>query len=688
MASGEGKRADVVGLNTVTRLVAVLGLFSLPAFLDWGAIGDAAALYPLAGTSHPYWVPSHAVLLYLRAPAVILSACILLLTPGLLLALAGGVARSMAGWVLAGFMISIVVVSTAAGIVQGLIRTPLVHGAFAATVAACSVACLSVLCYRLARRRPIARPWSTDNAASTIAAMVGTSLLLLISLAPKFYWDSFNGDGAHTFEAARLLLRQPVPFFGPNSGVMSSFPSVSTMLYAYPESWFLRLFGDVEASVRVPWVLYLTALFCGIVAVAEHARTALGRAAQWLIWLELTVYAITMAYSATYSPYSADIALPATQDTLLMVMFLAYVLFFVEKQGWWMALALALTYLSLPNGFLLILFWLAAVQFWRPRPSWQVVRSVAVLTGCIIGASLLSRLLPALNLPPPGGEYGVKGLLSRFAFLQFSDWRRFTYVVLPGGLVPALALLGWRRLDVVGRSLALVTIAYFALFFIQAHIALHHFVPVMLLPLAIFWRGWGDRVSWSRPVLLAAIAGGALVALVLSLPRNSLPYVASREVGSAVEDRTVGYDRSAPATFRRSELFANLFPIDWDERVPERSFGGSPLVWLYYAHRAPAGTRSTNYVLQDRREPAPTRARLLAMDADASLYVLSDSVWARHLALRPSTPAGSVAYEVPRGILFRSERLENGPRVFNMVHMLGALGVDTARFLRRLGVKQ
>ena len=677
---------DAARINTVVRLALVLAAASLPVLLDRGAITEAAGLYPLAASTHPYLVPSHGVLLYLRAPVVVLSACVLLLTPGLLVALAVGMARTMAVWVLAGLMLSLVIVSASAGAAQGLIGGPLVAGAFATTVAVCSVCCLGLLCYRVGRRWPIARPWSSENAGTTVTAILATSFLLLVALAPKFYWDSFNGDGAHTFEATRLLLSQSVPFFGPQAGHVSSFPGVTTMLYVYPASWFLRLFGDVEASVRLPWVLYLSALFCAIVALAEHGRPPLGRAASWLICLGLTVYAITMAYSATYNPYTADIALPATQDTLLVVMFLAYVLFFVEKRQWWMALALALTYLSLPNGLLLILLWLAAVMFWRPRPSRQIVQSVAVLTGCFLGASLFSQLLPAINLPPPGGEYGVTGLLSRFAFLQFTDWHRFVYAILPGGLVPALALVGWNRLDAIGRSLALVAIGCFALFFIQGHIALHHFVPVMLLPLAVFWRGWGDRVDWNSPAMVAGIAGAALVALVLSLPRDAAPHVASREVGFAVEDRTIGYDRSEPVTFRRSELFANLFPIDWDASVPERSFGGSPLVWLYYAHHSPLATRSTNYVLEDRREPAPKQARLVAMDADAALYVLSDSVWARHLALRPPTPAGSVAYEVPRGVLFRSERMEDGPHIFNMVNALGAIGVDTARFLRALGV--
>jgi hypothetical protein len=687
-APAERMATTTLDLNAIARLAFLLGVASLPVILDSGAIAQAASLYYLAESAHPYWVPSHGVLLYVRAPAVAISACALLLTPGLFLALAVGMTRTIGVWVLAGFMLSMVAVSVAAAVVQLAIGVPLVDDPFVATVLGLSAACVSLLWFRVIHGHSVARPWAHIHSWTTIAVIVGWSVPLLISLAPKFYWDSFNGDGAHTFEAARLLLHQPVPFFGASAGNVSSFPGMTAVLYLYPASWFIRLFGDIEAAVRIPFILELTALYCAIAAVAEQGSVALSRVARWLIALSLTVYAVTMAFSATYSPYSADIALPATQDTLLVAMFLAYVLFFLDGRRGWMALAIVLTYLTLPSGLMLILLWLAAVMFWRPRPWPLVIRSFAVILICVVAGALVTRLLPVLGVPGPGGEYRAAGLLKYFAFVQFTDWHRILYVLIPAGLIPVLVAFAWKRHDHAGRTLALVAFGYFCLFFIQAHIALHHFVPAMILPLVVFWRYFARVNEGRRQVLLSASAAASLGALVISLPQNAGPETISRRVGFSIEDRTQGYVRSDPLSFRRAELFAKLFPIGWEAVVPERSFGGSPLVWLYYAHHAPRDERAPNYVLQTLGTPAPAGMRLIAGDRRAALYVRSDSVWRQHLALRPPTPAGSAIYVVPRGTLFRSESAGDGQRTYSMMRVLRSIGLDTAFISNRFGAKR
>ena len=673
-------------LRAIARLAIALLVISLPAVLDRGVIADAAALYPLAESANPYWIPLRATLLYVRAPAAAISACVLFLAPGLLLALASGVARTISMWVLAGFMLSIVTVSVVAAVAQAAIGTPLIDGGFLATLMVCWALSAAVLCLRAMHGKRIARPWTDQSSATSIAVLVVLPVLLLITLAPKFYWDSFNGDGVHTFEATRLLLRQPVPFFGPQAGSAGSYPGVSTMLYLYPASWFMRVFGEVEAAVRLPFILELTVLWCAIVSVVEYGRAPLSREGRWLIAFGLVTYAVTMTFSASYSPYSADIALPATQDTLVVAMFLAYVLFFLEGRLWWMTFGIVLTYLSLANGLLLILLWLVAVLFRRPLSSPVIVRSLTATAGCVLGGALLAILLRAIGLPAPGREYGLVGTLRYFVFLQFTDWHRFVYVLVPSGIIPFFALFANKRHDEVARPLALATLGYFALFFVQGHLALHHFVPVMILPLVIFWRA-ADGAKSRRHLILGAVTAAALISLFLSLPRDAGPETVSRQVGFSVDDRTAGYDRSDPRTFRRGDLLAKVFPRGWEASVPEKSFGGSSLIWLYYAHHAPSG-RVPNYVLQPLAAPPPAGMRLLTADKDAALYLRSDSVWRSHLALRPPTPAGSATYEVARSTMLRSVPAHNGPRIFSVVDALGSMGLDTALIIERLGVKR
>jgi len=80
--------------------------------------------------------------------------------------------------------------------------------------------------------------------------------------------------------------------------------------------------------------------------------------------------------------------------------------------------------------------------------------------------------------------------------------------------------------------------------------------------------------------------------------------------------------------------------------------------------------------------------KLISEEKGVALYVLDESVWVRHRAIRPPFPAGSPIYAIPRGILFRSIPLESGPKIFNVVEIIENLGFDMDPILDRLGVKR
>jgi hypothetical protein len=696
VGKGPAARADgtaAPGSATRGRLLTLLLLLApawIPALAGRGAVAAAAARFPLAESAHPYFAAGEAGLLYLWTPLVVASACLLLLSPGLFLALALDAAPTAGRWVLSALALSLIGVSAAAGLVQSLAGSPLRGGSFAALVAGCALAAFGAALLRSVRGRPARWPLSGPQAGTTLLSMAGVPLLLLMVLAPKVYWENFNGDGAHAFESARLLLVQPLPFWPAAAGEIAAFPGITSMLYAFPASWFIRLFGEVEVSARLPLLLYLAALHAVLVALVEHGRPRpLGAAERWLIWLALSVFVVVLAFSATYNPYSADLALPATQDTLLVVCFLGFVLGFLEREREWMLLFLVLTYLSLPSGAILIGFWLVSVaELWRPRPWRRVAICAAALLFCAGFSALAPWLLETLELPAPGGEYGVVQLFSHFAFLQWADWRRIAFLVVPSGILPAAALAAWRWQDPVARALTAVTLVYFTFFYVQAHVGLHYFVPIMLLPLVVFWRNGLVADPHHRPVVLAASGIAAVLALGLALPRNASPHTSARPVGAAIEDRIGGYETLEPAVFRGSSLLRHLFPYDWDPRVPLESYGGSPLVWNYYAHRKPARPGEGSYVLQPAGAPAPDGARLVAREEGAALYVRSDSVWAAHRALRPPTPAGSALFALPRSTLFRSVPPEDGPPVIDVIAFLERLGIDMDPLLARLGVSR
>jgi hypothetical protein len=674
----------------ILRLSAVIAVAWLPALFGHDAVQSAAARFALANSANPYFVPDQAWILYIWTPLVVASACLLFLSPGLFLSLALNAATGVGRWVLTGFALSLVILSVAAAAVQWIVGSPLLGSAFAVVVVVCSLACFGFLLIRTEQGRVQAWPISKPYAKATLIPMIVVPLLLLITLAPKFYWENLNGDGAGAFETERLLLAQSLPFWPDSAGDMASFPGITTMLFAYPGSWFVRLFGEVEASARLPYLLYLVPLFGVILALVETLRTRpLGIPERWLIWLSLSVYTIAMAYSATYNQYAADIADPATEDTLLIIFFLAFILAFLERNWKWMYLFILLTFLSRPSALQLIGFWLLAMLIlWKPRPWREAAQVASGLVACLMISIAFPLILSFLHLPLPGNEHNPVELLKHFAWLQFTDLHRIAYAVVPGGILPAVALLLWRGQNQVAKALTLVTVAYFLFFYVSAHIILHYFVPAMLIPVVIFWQSDLVADPRRRTLVLSSVALAGFIALVISLPKNATPDTSARLIGSAIEDRVGGYDAHDPAALKRVELIYHLFPVDWDPRVPDQSYGGSSVAWAYYINHHQGNTTTINYVLQRATDPAPQGMRFIAEDGDAALYLRSDAVWATHIALRPPTPAGSPVYEIPRGIIFRSVPLKDGPPILDMVNTIEGFGFNMTPILDRLGVKR
>ena len=675
------------GLASQRRIVLLLaGLVGcwMPVLLLRDAIPRAAFLHALARGASPYFVPEHALLLYVLFPLVFLSACVLLLSPGLLAAMVLGRARTVDEWMVHGFAASLVIISVATAVVQSFV--PIGANGFIATIAGCTLASWLVLALRIRRKDDraagIAWPLAERYARSTIAWLILGPVTILLILAPKLLWENFNGDGAHAFEAARLLLRQPVPFWPAGSGEIGGFPGLTSALYAYPASWFIHLFGPIEAAARLPYILYLIPLRSVLLLLIEHGRDWLPTHAERLVlWLSLLVYSMVVAFSATYSPYSADIALPATQDTLLVVCFLGFALASLRRDWPRFALFALLTFTSLPNGILMIGFWAAAMMVGK---RWsRAIACAWALVGLVVFAVIAPRLLALAGLPAPGGEYSGGGLFVRFAFLQLTDVRRFLYLLVPCGIMPGIALLFWRRMDDIAKPFALVTWASFLFAYVQAYAPLHYYIPAMLLPLVVYWRlpVTGHR---SRREIALAIAA-AVVAFALAIPSNVIPFTDARMVGETMAFRAGDYETSDPVAFRASTLLHELIPYDWETEVPESAFGGSPLVFHYYARRRDRA-EPPNYIVQPAADPAPPGMHEAASDGEFTAWVRSDSLWLAHRGLRPPTPAGSPFVRVPRGLLFRSEPLPDGFLLISLPAIAEWLGIDVDALARRLGV--
>ena len=404
-------------------LTAILCAAAAPVVFDRGAIGAASALHDLAHEPNPYFVPSQAWLLYVRAPLAAVSAFLLVLSPGLLCALAFRSSERFERWLMNGFGFSLIVVSAAVALVQELLGRPPRGGTFVLIVLLLCGAALVFVQLRLRQGRFVANPLSGRRWRATALGLGAAAYVLVAALVPKIFWESFNGDGAHAFESIRLLLTRAFPFWEAETGTIAMFPGLTTMLFAFPGSWFVRLFGEVEASVRLPFVLYLIILYTAVVAVAEEARDQLRAIDRSLFVLPLVAYGLAMSFSATYDPYSADLALPATTDTLLLITFFGAALAFLRGEMVLLCMWTTLTFSVQPNGTLLLALWgVAALVFLRPRPVRPALVLGCTLSACIILSSTAIWWTEVIGQPAPGGEHGTAALLSRISDHQLTEW--------------------------------------------------------------------------------------------------------------------------------------------------------------------------------------------------------------------------------------------------------------------------
>ncbi|MFN7978711.1 MAG: hypothetical protein U0P30_11270 [Vicinamibacterales bacterium] len=626
--------------RTVALLVASSWIAAALAATAPAVIARLAALGPsITSATTPLDLVRLAPTLILAAlPAAVAGTAWLVLTPGLIVSAVWARPSTPGHWLAGGLAISIVLVSGAVEGVEAALGAPLEGATFAVLVAA-----LASLCATLAWSRPDTAPWHDTERwwPVTLPFLVGP-WILLVAMAPKFVFEAFNGDGAHTFEATRLLLRHAVAFFGPEYGGVSGFPGMNSVLFTYPGAWFLRLFGQTEAAVRLPFLLYLGVLGPALLTAASVGGRRPRAVDAWLVMASLSVYAVVLAYSATYDPYCADIALPATQDTLFLVLLMSLLTASLEDRPSAMLATTVLGATCSQAWAAMCVFWLGARWLVDRRMRGAVVvQAVAVVAG-LVAVAILGVILQWAGAPAPGGEHGLLDLLKKFATLEISDVRRLLFVLVPAGLYPVLALPSLRRRVPALDAMALLFALSFALYYVMAYYSLHYFVPSMVLALLVFWRselGTGAaRGAWFPPVAAAL----TVVSLYLSWPIESGIYTASREIGQRIDVSQVhGYDVSAASAYAHTDDLSTLFPKDIEPEVPGQQYGGSPLAFFAYA-QAPAAA-------------AVAKAYRVAPRADGSAWdvsVLDAAQYARDRVAHPRGSRGAPLYDVPRDLLF------------------------------------
>jgi hypothetical protein len=403
------------------------------------------------------------------------------------------------------------------------------------------------------------------------------------------------------------------------------------------------------------------------------SRRSLGISEEAVLFLGLAVFTVVMAYNASYDPYFADIAAPTAFETLTLISILATVYFLWRGHDTWFFFFALLSYLCRPTGLMVLGLLGIAVPISAPSRCKALLRRVLAAIFIVL---LFTQVYNNVYLPLIAGKLNLGipfgGILKRYQYLRLDDWSRLNYILYPSGILPAFSLLAFRWQDALGRLIILVTVMYFLLFVVPAFVALHHFVPVMVLPLVAFWRLYLQRTERMPGLTLLAVAALGILSLWLSLPRHFELNRTLRSIGQRTELRIGDYETEYRSLVSRFRLLFRLIPPDWEVEDPNVELVSGYASLIYYATRQKSAGVQINYIVQPLEDPAPPGFTQAATDDVAALYVRDKQQWLRDRYQSLRTDFRSTLYDIPRSVLFRHWGVPRGEYTIDLLQLLPA----------------
>ena len=509
--------------------MALLLVCCLLAWLGRDAAADATSLAgaDAASTGPQGW--SAVVLVYLWLPLTFLANVVLWWAPGVCLALVFLGTRRWTQTLLGGFLLSYLVHGvTAVGLkVVGPVPLDLDTYVFASlgVVAVCG----GLLAWAVRRGEVAERVRSLRADTHVLVAAVVMVLGVSVGWAPLLSWQDPNADGLESLYMGWSLRWHMLPHTPADTGVLGL--GLGAQGLAPMVLWRIAWDGPLDYAGRAVLGMMLPALLAGIVALAEHGLDRrLGRLGIGGVVGGLVVYCVSLVYSGGYDYVAADMSSPAGLDTFFIITVLGSLVYLCQGRIGLFMLAYMLAVISRPTSLLLVGGFVAvAMLLWPARRASMTWRMVLVL----VTTAALAWVHERYYL---GGEMEElrASVTSRLRFLQFTDLGRFWYLAVPCGLLPMASLLWFRRMDPLGRCLALVCVGYSLFMYTMAFVSLHHFVPGMILFLCLFWRCQlrsGARAR--RPLAWAALAC-CVPAFMMALPPSLEVSRVQRERGAAI----------------------------------------------------------------------------------------------------------------------------------------------------------
>jgi hypothetical protein len=607
--------------------------------LSGWVIRHVSGLYPLDLPAHPYFVAAHAPLLYFLLPLAFAGTVVMFLAPGTLIVSAVAPGIDVTEAVLKGFLVSLIIVA---------ILSLAVARIFTNSAWPLSIALLVVTAFAW-RGGPSRSTLTSAGGGHRLMWVAAFPAIAVVVFLPVIFWQDLNPDGGEMLSMARSLDHYLIPRVP--SGELSGL-GLGMVAAAYPSHFFYLLGGITEAAPRLPMLLYLPVLFCGMVAAIEtcHGRR-LRPVDEMLLALGVSGVLVALIYNASYHAYSADAASPAAIDVLAAICLLGMIKAFAERErGWFFAFA-AVGYFVRPIAVLACVLLIAA-QLLLDRRSWRrtVPVLVAAIVMCVFAAAVyergIARLLGAGLVEPSTGVGG-----RRLRYLMFADWRRLAYVAVPTGIVPLVTLVLFGAQDLITRTWAVLVLLFLAFFWFPAFSALHHYLPAVLLSMVVFWRMAAAREPrglWQAGALVAAI-----VAVGLSLPTTFAVDRSSRRIGAEIDFR-IGDYLGGPGAFHQAfegkRLIESLFP-GFERAQPDRELMSSPLMFVHYSALRGTSVFGANYLVLPPGEIADPSWSLVDEQDVGTVWVRNRERWQSELRHPPSTAFRSRLLNAPRETL-------------------------------------
>ena len=451
-------------------------------------------------------------------------------------------------------------------------------------------------------RRPFEIELTRDRARPLLVGIV-TILLLVVLFHGKIFDENFTGDGTESFEISRSLKTTILPYWDLENGRWGFYPRF--MFFAYPNLLSILHLGETEASVRLPFFVFLFGIHVLIGAlIPRDKEPSLQSAEAFLMGAALLLFTLTNIFYSTWHPYFADIAEPTHVDSTVTFYLLAAILFASRKEPIWLLLCCFLASLSVANGVGLAVFWLSTLFFLERNRKWIFLVGLSFAMVYVA----YSGLVTVYDRFHPLGfqRWSIQGMLGYFSFGDLLAPGRYLahvkYLLIMTGVLPICLFPFMTKSDRLSVAAYLFSIPYVLAVFLFGRQNPHYFTSVGLLFLFPFLRAVrsiGKEKADYVQLGFGAVAG----LLILSIfPFAYTLNQDARELGRQACIEASDYE----ARVELAESLYGLFPFG--------SYGVGHHTLVHYASKGDCRGERYDYVLTKGEPSSVAFTRVGATD--------------------------------------------------------------------------